>query len=1322
MPYLKKFTKNPVCAYFVLILLCFESRTVTSSDISAHPDDYVKANNSNEYSCYSSILGCSPVSPAKLSASFLSKSRVELKWKDCSGNEKGFRVERSCPSPVLFRKIADLPENTTAFIDTELVAGKNYLYRICAYNQYGSKYSNIVKIAGKNIVPAVPSNLIAWSTDESRIVIVWTDNSENEKNFCLERAIKPDMRFKKITGLPSNCTTYTDTGLLPNKKYLYRLRACNKCGCSRYSNIASAITKKLKVNAPENLIVQSLPGRQIQLNWDDKAANETGFKIERSQHGTDSFRIIANVPANATGYMDTGLIAGIEYFYRLAAIKCKNQSNYSNISSAIALNGLLEIPHSPENLNANVFSSSEIEISWTDKSDNEDGFRIERSFSVNSDFVMISEVPNNITRWQDSGLTANTGYYYRVAAWNSAGISDFTPAVYAVTLSIDSLPPSRPQGLTLSEKTDSTVTLIWNPSTDNVEMDGYEVLIDNVINGFASSNTFICKNLEEGTAYTFRVMAKDKAGNRSAASNALLATPRTSVLEVNPHRVRTHFRAMVLNYDPMLVNGGNRVKVSEYYHYNDVDTLIYQYIHLMQNASNGQCTWAVESRFNLDEYPLPADKSKQIFTPENYLSLRGSGYDYWNNPVRGVDYRAIVNDPRFKIVEKVNSGQLDAIWVFSPAGSGFYETVMVGPSPFWINGSPIVENAMNRNIVVYGFGKESHQGVGFMCENTCHMAENIMARISGSWPKGYETATFTSLFLGTFDRVIRSIYLNDWQKFILSDASSWDPLNVAPHNSQAGLSHFPPTAVYNYNWSTVSFDFENAGVFKAFDGNWTSKNGEYHGSAGAGYKAVAIDGPTLNSQPMSFSDAVVEFQMRISSVSISSHAGFLFRILTCKPGENQLKGYYAGMSVGDKKLILARLDNSYTTLHDVSYNFKEDTWYSFRIEMIGPLISIYINDSSIPVLSFSDETYVSGGFGFSTYNTEAFFDNLSIITCVRNFAENWYKYPHGDNPSTVLTPLDWNGDMPGAMDRWYAWWWEHLPKNGGGHYAYDLENGRKGVILNTWWPYIFSHNEFSVSLPFEDIVFDPEDIIPPTAPVNLTAAASSQSSVGISWTDAAADSDITRYEVYRDGQLIRQTVKPYIIDSRLNPATTYDYCVRARDGSGNLSSYSDSITVITLDKTDTGQIVNGYFEIDPFLTNWQNDAYISAEAQYKWEPEGVGRGGGRCVSVHNTASNDARWVQTVTGLTPGETYRVTGWIKGENVELSSNAGVGANICIMGGFQSSSTLLKGTFNWTQVQFSFEAPVSGSVVIGCRLGFYGSLVTGTAFFDDIYIEKE
>ncbi|MBW7461531.1 fibronectin type III domain-containing protein, partial [Paenibacillus sepulcri] len=126
-----------------------------------------------------------------------------------------------------------------------------------------------------------------------------------------------------------------------------------------------------------------------------------------------------------------------------------------------------------------------------------------------------------------SGLTANTAYSFTVKAKDAANNLSTASNTLNVTTnsSADMQAPSAPASLTSPSKTNTSVSLSWTASTDNIAVTGYDIYKDGTLDGSTTGAlTFTVSGLTASTPYSFTVKAKDAAGNVSAASNALNVT------------------------------------------------------------------------------------------------------------------------------------------------------------------------------------------------------------------------------------------------------------------------------------------------------------------------------------------------------------------------------------------------------------------------------------------------------------------------------------------------------------------------------------------------------------------------------------------------------------------------------------------------------------------------------------------------------------------------------------------------------------------------------------------------------------------------------
>lgn len=100
----------------------------------------------------------------------------------------------------------------------------------------------------------------------------------------------------------------------------------------------------------------------------------------------------------------------------------------------------------------------------------------------------------------------------------------------------------------------------------------------------------------------------------------------------------------------------------------------------------------------------------------------------------------------------------------------------------------------------------------------------------------------------------------------------------------------------------------------------------------------------------------------------------------------------------------------------------------------------------------------------------------------------------------------------------------------------------------------------------------------PTAPQNLAATLVSQNSISLKWTPSIDNVAVSAYQIFKDSTLIASVTGTTYTASGLTAGTTYDFYVKAKDSSGNISPLSNVLTVTTSSAVQTSsKIVNAYY-------------------------------------------------------------------------------------------------------------------------------------------------
>ncbi len=507
-------------------------------DLSCSPDtkywykimakrDSNESNSSNTASARTLPLGSPPASPTNLQGTVINCTQIDLTWQDNSGDETNFIVERKIEGGIYSVK-ATLPANTRVYSDTTVSANTKYYYKVKAKNSFGdSGYSNEINKTTPlcGTAPDAPSNLTLTVISATEIKLDWNDNSSDEDGFKIERKIEGGS-YSQIQELGPNINTFSDAGLTPDTKYYYRVRAFNSFGHSAYSNEKNATTFPLGTapDAPSNLNASTSSCNEVNLTWNDNSDDENGFRIERKE-GSGSFEAIATVGVDSNSYSDTTVEENKTYTYKVFAFNEYGES--SSNEKTVTTPPCGTIPDAPNDLTLEVLSSNEIKLKFTDNSDNEDGFKIERK-ELGGVYTEIKTLSANINEFIDN-VNPNTTYYYRIRAFNTYGFSPYSNEANETTPQ-GGTPPNAPTDLIASASSCNEVVITFEDNSDNE--DGFK--IERKIEGGSysvlktlSKNTTNYEDVtvSPNTKYYYRVFAFNTFGSSSMSNEFILETP-----------------------------------------------------------------------------------------------------------------------------------------------------------------------------------------------------------------------------------------------------------------------------------------------------------------------------------------------------------------------------------------------------------------------------------------------------------------------------------------------------------------------------------------------------------------------------------------------------------------------------------------------------------------------------------------------------------------------------------------------------------------------------------------------------------------------------
>ncbi|HET6845977.1 MAG TPA: hypothetical protein VFH29_04040 [Anaerolineales bacterium] len=245
---------------------------------------------------------------------------------------------------------------------------------------------------------------------------------------------------------------------------------------------------------------------------------------------------------------------------------------------------------------------------------------------------------------------------------------------------------------------------------------------------------------------------------------ASITTPRVLLIIINPS-----------------MDASSGLKLSTEMGWGRPDDLVRRFIAELLQASGGLVRYHIAERVELDVFPKLADGFQ--YDAGAFRSVM-AGATPVHSP-SGIDYVGLLE--KYNVLRRVESGQLDEVWVMGFPHAGLYESVMAGKGAFWCNAPPLLQTARcPRRFVIMGFSYE--RDLGEMLHSYNHRAEAILARVFNSL--GFLAWAYKTNRLPATIRPDQK--LNLFERFILFDA-------IAPGKAGMGTVHYAPNAVRDYD-------------------------------------------------------------------------------------------------------------------------------------------------------------------------------------------------------------------------------------------------------------------------------------------------------------------------------------------------------------------------------------------------------------------------------------------------------------------------------------------------------------------------------------------
>lgn len=186
-------------------------------------------------------------------------------------------------------------------------------------------------------------------------------------------------------------------------------------GCGGGSISSSSGGRVTTPSAPTALVAMA-GNQQISLTW-TASTGATSYHLKRATTSGGPYAQVGST--TATGYADTGLTNGTEYFYVVSAVNTAGESTNSTPASSTPTAQASAVPAVPAALAATA-ANQQISLSWT-ASSGATSYHVKRATVSGGPYSQVGAPSSN--GFLNIGLVNGTTYYYVVSALNATGES-----------------------------------------------------------------------------------------------------------------------------------------------------------------------------------------------------------------------------------------------------------------------------------------------------------------------------------------------------------------------------------------------------------------------------------------------------------------------------------------------------------------------------------------------------------------------------------------------------------------------------------------------------------------------------------------------------------------------------------------------------------------------------------------------------------------------------------------------------------------------------------------------------------------------------------
>ena len=380
-----------------------------------------------------------------------------------------------------------------------------FVKAVDAAGNYSTGSSNTVTVTTKDITaPSQPTHLAGNTVPGFLFHLSWSPSTDNV-------GVAAYNVFLNNNSLGTTVgTTFTVLGLTQGINNQIRVRSIDVNGNNSLFSTALGVYLPIIDLVPPTLTgvlsVSAIKSKSAVLSWPMGTDNieVIGYRVKLNTN------VVATVGMRV--YTLTGLSPLTNYTAAVVAL-----DGGGNESQAISVNFTTidnTAPSIPQGMQLVTVGGSFAKISWNASTDDVgvSGYKIWKDGGA-----VATTTSTNFTL---KGLESLGVYTVTTSAFDASGNESGASAALIIN-TLDTIAPDAPQNLKVIARTSSSIKIGWDATTIMGSVSAYEVYKDSVLVEEVNSEEHISFNLTIGNVYSFYVVAKDQAGNKSQPSAVL---------------------------------------------------------------------------------------------------------------------------------------------------------------------------------------------------------------------------------------------------------------------------------------------------------------------------------------------------------------------------------------------------------------------------------------------------------------------------------------------------------------------------------------------------------------------------------------------------------------------------------------------------------------------------------------------------------------------------------------------------------------------------------------------------------------------------------